>query len=318
LRRLLASLLTVILILSFSWSLVGAAEYPSSTIKIMVAAKAGGATDASGRIVAQFLREQLGVPVVVVNQEGGGGAVATDSTINAKPDGYTLLYDHVNAHVRYHTGLYGVSPLELTPIATTAAVNQTIATDKASPWQTLDDLVQDARANPKKYAFGMQTGASSHFLSLALMDAADIELRLLDAGFEADKLAALRGGQLNLIQATVGAAREYVEAGIMRVLAVCATERDPLAPDFPTAVEQGYDIVFQSMHTLYGPPGLPDEIVKVISDALAKLEDDPEYIEKLHKIGHVWGYRNPEDTKAFVRNEFERIGRLAEKFGLKK
>lgn len=293
-------------------------KYPTKTIQLLVPYKAGGATDTSARIIAQFLEEQLGVPVVVVNQTAAGGMVACETVRTAAPDGYTLLYEHLPISTRPQTGLYEYTYKDFTPISTGSVVNQTILCDINAPWNSLKDFVADAKANPGKYSFGMQTGGSSHFHAAALMNAAGIELKLLEAGGEAEKLAALQGGHLHLIQATVGAAREYAAAKKMKVLAVSAPERDPLAPDFPTAREQGYDIVIQSQHYILGPKGLPEDVVKVLSEALAEFGKSPENIEKLNKVGQNWVYKTPEETRQMLERELEMVGKLAEKLGLKK
>jgi len=316
-KGMLLALVLAIVVVSGEYGMAQAA-YPERAVQIFVGYAAGGATDASARIIAQFLQDKLGVPVVVVNQTGAGGMVACETVRTAKPDGYTLLYEHFNINSRPVIGLYPHTYKEFASISTGSVVNQTMLCRPAAPWNSLTDFVGDAKKSSGKYSFWIQTGASSHFHAAALIAETGIEIRLLEAGGEMEKLAALMGGRLDVIQATVGAAREYVAAGKAKLLAVSAPERDPLAPDFPTAREQGFDIVIQSQHYLLGPQGLPSEVGEALSNALAKFGGDPENIQKLNKIGQNWVYLSPEDTTALLEEEYRRLEKLAEKIGLKK
>jgi len=289
--------------------------YPKKTIQIIVPTRAGGATDAGARILAKFLQEELGNTVVVVNQDGGGGMIGMETVKNAKNDGYTLLYHHTQLHAGYYTDKYDISYRDYTPISTAISVNETITVDYNSPWMNLDDFVNDAKMNPDQYIFGVQMGSISHFMAGALMNAADIKLRVVGAGGEVDKLAAMQGGMLHVIMASVGSGKQYMEAKEMRVLAVASEQRDITAPDLPTAIEQGYDVIMPAMHTLYGPKELPEEIVKTLNNAMKNLVDNEEFNSSLNRVGQVFEYRSVSDTNEFVEAEDKRIEMLAEKLG---
>jgi tripartite-type tricarboxylate transporter receptor subunit TctC len=292
--------------------------YPSENIQVISPTRAGGATDASARIIAQYIQETLKNPVVVVNQDGGGGSVGSETVRTAKPDGYKLLYNHTMLPCNYHSGKYAYSYRDFTPIATMAHVSQTIAVRSDAPWNTLADLVKDAKNNPGKYIFGVQFGSVSNFVAGTLISVAGVDFKLVDSGGEAEKLAALQGGHLDIIQATVGASRQYVAAGKMKVLAVASGERDSLAPEFLTAREQGYDVSLPTMHTLYGPKGLPEEVIKVLHGVFARMGQDKDFLEKLNKAGQNYVYRNFEETQEFVKNEDAIIEAVAKKLGMKK
>ena len=252
-RRLVLFAFCVVAVATSGFAAGGKEEtkYPSKTIQIIAPTRAGGATDASARIVAQYLQDSLKSPVVVVNQDGGGGSVGSETVRNADPDGYKLLYNYTMLHCNHHSGKYEYSFKDFLPIATMAHVSQTIAVRADAPWNTQDDLVKDAMSNPGKIVLGVQFGSVSNFVAGTLMAVTGAEFKLVDSGGEAEKLAALQGKHLDVIQATVGAAQQYVKANKMKVLAVVSPERDSLTPEFPTAIEQGYNVSLPTMHTLY-------------------------------------------------------------------
>lgn len=294
------------------------AKYPTKPIQIIAPTKAGGATDASARLIAQYLQAKLNSPVVVVNQDGGGGSVGAETVRTAAPDGYTLMYNHTMLPCNYYSGKYKYSYRDFIPIATMAYVSQTIAVSANAPWNTLDDLVQDAKKNPNKYVFGVQLGSVSQFLAGQLQVVSGAQFKMVDAGGEAEKLTALQGGNLHIIQATVGASNQYVQAKKMKVLAVATADRDPLGPDFKTAKEQGYDVAMPTMHTLYGPKGMPEDLVKTINGYFVEMEKDKDFMDKLNKAGQAFTYKDVAKTVEYVQKEDETIKTVAEKLGLKK
>lgn len=294
----------------------GTASYPTKTIQLIAPTRAGGATDTGARILANYLQKELGQTVVVVNQDGGGGLIGMETVKNADPDGYTLLYHHTQLHAGYHTDKYTISYKDYAPVATAVSVNETITVHAESPWNTLSDLVEDAKKHPNEYTFGVQLGSISHFMAGALMAETDIELNVVGAGGEVDKLAAMQGGILHVIMASVGSGKQYQDAGKMRVLAVAAEKRDVTAPDLPTAKEQGYNILMPAMHTIYAPLGTPDSVIEAINTAMRNLVDNQEFNNTLNTAGQVYEYRSVEDTQEFLKAEDGRIGMLAERLGM--
>ena len=116
----------------------------------------------------------------------------------------------------------------------------------------------------------------------------------------------------------MGAAQQYVKAGKMKVLAVVSPERDSLAPEFPTAIEQGYNVSLPTMHTLYGPKNLPEDVVQVLHGAFAKMGQDKDFLAKLNKAGQNYIYRDPAASRKFVQDEDAVIEGVAKKLGMKK
>lgn len=290
-------------------------SYPEQSIELYVPANPGGATDASARIMAEHIQQYLGGDLVVINEAGGGGTIAFETVRTADPDGYKLLYFHQALHTGYATDRFEHPATDLKAIGTFSAVNQAYVVSADSPWETLDDFVEDARANPGEYSFGAQLSGTTHFMGAMLLKEADIDFKILDFGTESERLSALLGNQVDMVVTSVGNAVEYAASGDFRVLAVLTEERDPIAPDFPTAKEQGYDVVFSLTHTLFGPKDLPDEIVAKLNQATEELAQDEEYISALDNLGHVHMLNDSEATMKFVEEEFEYIQDLGADLG---
>jgi tripartite-type tricarboxylate transporter receptor subunit TctC len=289
--------------------------YPNKPIEILVPANPGGQTDASARVVAEYMKKYLGGDIVVVNQAGGGGAIAFDNVMTAKPDGYKLLYFHQALHTGKATKKMQDDITSLRAIGTFSGVNQAFVVNASSPWTDLKEFVEDAKQRPGQVKFGGQLGGTTHFMGAMLGQEAGIEMQILDIGTESDRMAALLGGQIDMAVTGISNALQYVESGDFKVLAVLAEERDQAAPDYPTAKEQGFDVVFPIVHTLYGPKDLPDDIVEAWNKATEELAKDPAYVEGLAKTGQVHILKNGEEAAQAAQEELERIMQIGAKLG---
>lgn len=293
----------------------GGADYPTKPIEILVPANPGGQTDASARVMAEYMKKYLGGDLVIVNQAGGGGAIAFDNVMTTKPDGYKLLYYHQALHTGKATKKMEDDITALRAIGTFSGVNQVFVANASAPWSDLNGFVEQAKQNPGQLKFGGQLGGTTHFMGAMLAQEAGIDLQILDIGTESDRMAALLGGQIDMAVTGVSNAMQYVESGDFKIIAVLADERDPVAPDFPTAKEQGYEVVFPIVHTLYGPKDLPDEIVDAWNKATEELAKDPDYVEGLAKTGQVHILKNGAEAAQSAQAELERIIQIGEKLG---
>ncbi|MFB4160928.1 tripartite tricarboxylate transporter substrate binding protein [Geomicrobium sp. JSM 1781026] len=256
-------------------------SYPNQTIELYVPASPGGQSDAGARVLARHMGKYMDSDFVIVNQDAAGGALAFENVYRAPSDGYKLLYYHQALHTSYAVGQLDYPALDMQPIGTFAGINQVFVTRADAPWDSLNELVEVARQEPYGVLYGGQIGGTTHFMGEQLSQVADVDIKVLDVGGESDRMTALLGGQIDFVSTGIGNAINYVNSGDFKALAVLSEERDPLAPDVPTALEQGYDVQFPIVHTLYGPSGLPDEIVEQWNEATVQLSEDEEYIEDL-------------------------------------
>jgi tripartite-type tricarboxylate transporter receptor subunit TctC len=268
--------------LALAWAGVAAAQdYPSKPITMIVTWNAGGSTDVIARLVAEPLGEELGQPVAVVNQAGGGGSLGTQAVLDAPKDGYTILAttsgNHVLTPLKNDVG-YQYDDFE--PIGQLVAATIILAVNADSPWETLDDLVEAVKAEPGKYTFGAVPAGMPHLTLNALADAAGLELVHVPQQGGAPGATALLSGTVDMLPANAATVASNIKGGKLKGLAVFSPERDEAFPAIPTAEEQGYAVYGSPFVGIAVAKGVPDDVVATLREALEKVANDPEFQEK--------------------------------------
>lgn len=279
-------------------------DYPVDSVRIVVPANPGGGTDAAARIFAEYFQRNSDAVTAVVNQAAGGGVVAAQTVSTANPDGATLLFFHAAFHT---ANLSGNSPFkwdQFTPIATVTESNEVYAVRADTPYTTLADVIDAAKANPNAMSIGTQLGGTTQVKAQALNVAADNSMRIVDAGTESDRVAALLSGQVDVISMSVGSARQYVQAGQMKALAVMNAVPDATAPEIPTTISQGVDISLPLVQTVYGPKDMDPAAIAVIEALIAQMGEDPEFKALVEKQGQTVALRDAAGTAAFLGEEY--------------
>lgn len=204
----------------------GAPGWPSDTVTFYVPASAGGGTDVSARALATAISENTSSNVIVSNLTSGNGTVAYETVRGAKADGTELLYFHANFFLNYYNGIYDQAPLEnFTPIAAAFVLTpQVIVVNADSDYETLDDFVR--AAEEKTLTAGCQNGGFDDLILKLLASDARIELKMVEAGSETDRITALLGKNLDVAVISASVAAQYIETGDMRALASASQERD--------------------------------------------------------------------------------------------
>lgn len=275
----------------------GAADWPTRPIKLVVPYGAGNATDAAARLLARFLEKDLSVSVAVVNVTGAAGTIGSMQVLKAKPDGYTLLWNHLSLLTAYHTGASKFTWDSLTPICAGVRFYKALVVRGDAPWKSLQDFVKDAQARPKQIKWGVNIGAGLHFEALGFETATGTDFHFVAGEGEADQINALLGGRIDVCTPSPQIVTQYKDDGRIRALASSTQERLAALPDTPTYREEGVDLTFVYEPSLYGPPDLPVGIVQRLNAAMAKIANDPEYIEGLAKLGMDPAYLDGEDFR---------------------
>lgn len=261
----------------------------SDTVKIIVPNKAGGAFDNSYRALASAIERKTGVTCIVENQPDGSGTIGYELARNSEPDGSTLLGYSMIMNCAHYYGTYEYSAVDdFTGIGETFGKNdRALVVSADAPWQTFEEFVADAKANPDTITCGYSVGGVVHYAIGAIMNSADISLRLVDAAAETDKVTGILGGYLDCSLILLGTAHQYVESGDMRVLAVAATEKNPKYPDYPTMTELGYDtFAWDESYIMWAPPGMDEDMKAAIRKTLGEIfVEDQEFIEQINSIG---------------------------------
>lgn len=282
--------------------------FPADDIRLTVPWAAGGSGDLTARTIAPLLEKELGVSVIVENKPGANGSVAYNWLATQSPDGYNLSMMGVEvATLQFQD--YDIDPANYVPIGQGLSGPGAIAVPVDSPYQSLKDLVADAKANPGKVSFS-SPGVGSVWDSPAqgLQQLAGIELTSVPFDGSAPAVAAAAANDVSFSIDAIGTQKTQVDAGKLRYLAMLTDERDPKNPDVPTAKEEGVDLQNASWVGIMAPAGTPDDVVQKLSDAMGTAVADPEYQKVIEASNLVPTFKDSAEMTAFITAEAERYG----------
>lgn len=307
-RRTLTGLLPAGLAsLTFPVPAFAQAEYPNRPIRIIVGFAAGGGTDLTTRTMQPKLQQLLGQSIVVDNRPGAGGNLATEITVRAQPDGYTLLMGTIAAlaiNPTIYTNL-GFNPqTDLTPISLSAQILNVLVVPAERPWRTTADLIAAAKARPDTINYGSSGVGGAGHLSGALLDQmAGITTVHVPYRGGGPLLADLIGAKVDYAFATAVTVVPHIESGRLRALAVPGLNRSSLLPNVPTVAETlpGYEV--GNWYALLGPRGLPEPVVARLNAAMHGALADPEVLSHMARHGVEPLPSTPEQLGRFIREE---------------
>jgi len=261
-----------------------AADYPSGPIELVVAWSAGGGTDVMARAFAQSAEDHLGVPVNVVNKPGSSGAVGWGEIAHStEPDGQTLTLVSPEIGFMEEQGLYDFG---LDDFSLITLINQdpaALAVKADAPWNTLEEFLEDARANPGTLSVGNSgPGLAWDLATTAIELEADVELTHVPYDGAATAVQAVLGDTLDAMSFSIGEVRAQVESGEMKVLAIAENERLEALPDIPTFTEQGYDVVTGTFRGVAGPAGMDPEVVSILNDAFVDMAEEDVFVDVMN------------------------------------
>jgi tripartite-type tricarboxylate transporter receptor subunit TctC len=260
---------------------LGQDNYPNRPVKIIAPQAPGGGVDFVARVIADKLSVAMGQPFVIDNQAGAGGAIATQITARAKPDGYTLMIGYVATHatnpaVKKNLGYDAIK--DFTPIAMIGGTPNLLVVARAVPVNTLQDFVAYAKANPGKVDYGTSgVGTLNHLVMEQFKHASGVPSMAVPYRSIGQAFTDAVGGQIQVIFPGLAAAMPHVRSGAFKPLAVTGDKRQPLLPDVPTFKESGYD-GFNGLtwYGIVGPAKLPEAITTKLNEQINKLLADPD------------------------------------------
>jgi tripartite-type tricarboxylate transporter receptor subunit TctC len=293
-----------------------AQTYPAGPVTLVVPFPPGGRTDLTARVVAQFLKNELGQPVVVVNKPGASGVLGAKEVARAAPNGHTLGF----FSTCFLTTQYTVpTPTNVKEYELVALVNYdpaAVAGSTAKGWQSLDQVVAAAKAKPRSLRVGINPGSSAHIFAAAFCEAAGIEATFVPFKGGSERAAAIGGGHIDLDFDIVAPMKAMRDANKLRILGVAAGQREPLYRDIPTMREQGVDLVVHSWHGVFAPKGTPPATLATLDKALEKVAGQREFIDQM--AAQLLGVRymgRTEFTRFFAEQDAQ-IKPLIQKLGL--
>jgi tripartite-type tricarboxylate transporter receptor subunit TctC len=295
--------------------------WPSRPIKMLVPLAAGGGVDMMARLTAQHLSDQLGQQVVVENQGGAGGTIASNQVAHARPDGYTLIFQSVssavvNAHV-YKTLPY--DPLkDLIPVTLAASFPLVLVVTPDLPAKDFGELIRLLKANPGKYSYGSSgIGTMPHlagelFKSMAGVDVVHVPYRGNSA-----IMTDLFAGRVAIAYDGPPTQLANIQSGKVRALASTSAERSPVLPDVPPMGDTlpGYAIPYWT--AIFAPAGTPQPIVARIAAETNKAMKHPDVMAKLGPIGVTGIGSSPQELDRYWHQQLDYLGKIVKDANIK-
>ncbi len=298
-----------------------AQEFPQKPIHIIVSFGPGGGADIIGRILADYMQNKLGKPVLIENKPGAGGILGNEAVANAEPDGYTLgimtagqiIAAVTKKNLRYDT------LTAFAPVSQVATASLMIVTRPDFPANTVKELVAAAKADPGKIVFASPGfAATQHFAGEMFKQIAGVNLLHVPFKTSPEAINAVLGKHADVLFDTVSALIGHVQSGQLKALAVTGKDRFPAVPNVPTAIESGvlpgYDVT--TWYGVFAPRGTPVPVIgklnKVLNDGLA----DEIVRKRLVAAGVVVKGSTPEAFGQFMANEFKRWNEVREAAGI--
>lgn len=279
--------------------------WPERTIQIVMPYKPGGDSDTYARLCAERLEKVLGVPVVIVNQNGANNTLAPQSVFSAEADGYNVLYYNSTMMTQEALGVFEELGFSITKDFTAACaigIDNTYAlmARSDSGWSTWTDVVKILKDAPDSVTFSMMYNGNTQYLELAMEEASGVQLKGIDVGSgTADRVVAMLGGQVDLIIGNLSSFTDYIEDGSMVCLGLYTNERNPFFPDIPTLAEQGCPVLCPKYYTFRFLNGTDQAIIDKFAAACEQVCQDPEYIEALGQYYAEATFTSGEDINEF-------------------
>ncbi len=279
-----------------------AQDYPERAIDFIVPFNPGGGADASQRTFNKYAEPIVGQPLVIVNKPGAGGTAGWAEMVRAEPDGYTLAivtppFNVIPALARPQQT--GFTLDQFTYLCIYAVVPDVLLVREDSEYETLDDLIQYATANPGRIKAANTGTLGADFMTTLLIEkATGMEFTQIPFTGGAEALQGTLAGTTDAMVASSLFA--VAQQGTLRTLAIAAPERDPNIPDVPTFGELGYDVVSERYRVLGGPPGLPQEIVDYWADVCEQVTSNEDFRAEMNELGQPPAFRGPAEAKASI------------------
>lgn len=285
-------------------------DFPSKSITMVVPYQAGGASDLSARTLAAEMEKKLGQSIVVENRVGGAGSVGL-TYLSARPaDGYTIGYLPVETVMLGYQG-YDIDPARYDLLGQIVSVPATIAVPANSPYKTLQDLIDAAKAKPGTITVA-NSGAGSIWQAAtkALNKTAGVELKPVPFDGGAPAVNAAIAGQVDAVAAGVSETSVAAADGRLRVLAILNDKASAALPGVATAKELGTDVSIGGWGAVGTPAGLPDDVRDTLAAAVKTAAESESFVSVIKKSGNLPVYEAPEAFQAFYDAEAKRFSTL--------
>ena len=296
-------------------------DYPNKPVKIIVPFPPGGTSDVMARMVADELTKSLKQPFIIENIAGAGGIVGTDRALKMPADGYTLIQTGVGQSAVAHGLDPNLKYNSMTDFIHISQINSgpnVLVVNPATPYKSVKDVVDYAKANPGKLDYGFTHAASGHMAMQLFKQTAGIYMTGIPYRGGGPMMTDILGGTTPMMFINQDSALPHVKAGKLRALAVTSAQRNPLYPDVPTIAESGYKgfeaLSWSGMSVI---KGTPQPIVDKLEAAIAQAMQSDAIKQRMGAVGFVIPAQGSKPYTAFVKKEIDTWTRVIKTAGIK-
>lgn len=296
-------------------------NYPSKTLKIVVPFGPGGIADLTARIVAQKVSEQIGQPVIVDNRPGAGGVVAASTVAKAEPDGYTLLL--ISNGTAVSTSLFKSLPFDalkdFEPISTLGFFDIAILANKKAPFNTVNDLVSYAKANPSKLNVAtINVGSTQNLAAEMFKLMTGVDFQIVPYKGTPDALIAVTTGQVDVMFEILGPAMPNIKSGNVKPIAVTSAKRFSGLPNVPVAADTVPGYVASSWNGIAAPAKTPQAIIDRLNKEIGIAIASPQVQKRLLDVGVTAQAMSPKETRDLLASDIKKWAGVVEKAKIQK
>ena len=300
-----------------------ASTYPRRPVRFVVAQTPGSSIDAMARIVATRMSQVLGQQLVVDNRTGAGGTIGGAIVAHSEPDGYTLFAAATASQVigpQLYKKLVTYDPFrDFAPISLFAMTQNILVVNPKTPFKTVKDLIDYAKANPGKVNWSNAgTGFQSHLAGVLFTYTAKIEVLHVPYKGAGASLSAVISGESQVTIVPAPSVMGHLQSGRLRALAMGGEKRSPLAPEIPTIIESGVPgYTSRGWAGLIVPAKTPQPVQAKLLKSLHQTVNDPATNKALIKIGAEPLTSTPQEFAALIKSDWDSFGNAIRVSGIK-
>lgn len=294
--------------------------YPSKPIHLIVPFPPAGGTDILSRLVASKLTETMKWSIVVENHPGAGGNIGVGMAAKAPNDGYTIVMGQTS-NLAINPTLYkhlAYDPLkDFSPITTVASAPLVLVVSSDSPFKSLADIINLAKAKPGQVTFASPgNGTVAHMTIELLQKAAGVKFQHVPYKGSSQAITDLIGGQIQVFMSSIPTAISQIKAGRMRAIAVTSAGRSDDLPDTPSVAEAGYKgFEASTWFGLLAPAGTPPAIVSKLNEKINLVLKMPDVRKRIQLEGATVLGSTPEQFQALLKTDIVKWGQVVKESG---